>query len=62
MTYVCLENYDIRGLDFINKMPMIIDLKLDDQSKIIQQLPKGNPCQKFIPELEDNVYTYLDRL
>lgn len=40
----------------------IIDLQISDDIDVLQKLPKGYPCQKFIPELDDELYNYIENL
>lgn len=40
----------------------IIELFVDETNEIMQHLPKGNPCQKFVPELDMSQYDYFDNL
>lgn len=42
--------------------PEIAELIIDENEEILQYLPKGNPCQKFVPELKSGQYEYLDSL
>ncbi|WP_075680091.1 thiamine pyrophosphate-binding protein [Roseburia sp. 831b] len=40
--------------------PKILQLEFQEEYDVKQVLPKGNPCQKFLPELEEHLYRELD--
>lgn len=42
--------------------PKILQVELDEKYGVSQILPKGNPCQKFVPELEEALYNELDAM
>lgn len=42
--------------------PQIIEIFLDEQCGIQQHLPKGYPCQMFLPQISKDLYSYLDNL
>lgn len=42
--------------------PIMIEFRIRPDAEVSQKLPKGNPCSKFIPELPNELYQYLDQL
>ena len=41
------------------KTPKILQVEFQEEYDVKQVLPKGNPCQKFLPELEEHLYREL---
>ena len=60
--YEVIHNLESAQFFFYNKEPQIIELMLGEACQIQQILPKGYPCQKFMPELDTNVYNFLNNL
>lgn len=46
----------------LKKKPCIIEFIIDDTVDADQYLPKGNPCQKFTPEIPVELYEELDNM
>ncbi len=44
------------------KTPKILQVEFQEEYDVKQVLPKGNPCQKFLPELEEHLYRELDAM
>lgn len=60
--YIEINNIKQVNSNIFKQIPQIIELFLNKDSEIVQFLPKGNPCQKFVPELEETIYMHLDNL
>ena len=60
--YIEINNIKQVNSNIFKQIPQIIELSLNKDSEIVQFLPKGNPCQKFVPELEETIYMNLDNL
>jgi acetolactate synthase-1/2/3 large subunit len=43
-------------------VPNIIEIITDENTEVFPYLPKGNPCQKFIPEINAMLYKQLNQL
>lgn len=48
--------------NYQKQMPIIIELKIDEELDLIPNLPKGFPCQKLVPSLNDKTYQELNDL
>lgn len=40
----------------------ILELRINHENEVTQYLPKGNPCQKFMPGIDPKLYEYLEQL
>lgn len=62
--YICDE--DIKDIEiktiFSESIPMVYEIKYDSKISLIPNLPKGNPCQKMEPDIEDKLYKFLEDL
>lgn len=55
-----VANYDDANIKNIKSG--ILELTMDSNTEIKQYLPKGNPCQKFFPEIDQKLYNYIEQL
>lgn len=60
--YLLIKELNELEIQLLNDEPQIIELLFDRDSQIEQILPKGYPCQKFVPEIDSDLYDYLDNL
>lgn len=60
--YAAVEYLDNAEIEVSEDGPQIIELFLGECCGIQQRLPKGYPCQMFLPEIDKELYSYLDNL
>ncbi len=62
INYLAIRDLDIVKNEIFEDEPQIIELFLDSRCEIHQCLPKGYPCQMFVPEIDKEMYDYLNDL
>lgn len=60
--YATVGKSAVGEIAILENEPQIIELVLDEHCGIQQYLPKGYPCQMFLPEMNRDLYEYLDNL
>lgn len=59
------------GIKFVNEMdiedtdydsPLVYEIKFSKDIQLEPYLPKGSPCQRMVPLIDDNLYDYLDKI
>lgn len=58
--YICWDGREPLGCFEKIDRPLLVELLLDEEISLAPGLPKGNPMQKMIPELEETLYLQLD--
>lgn len=59
------EAYDLQYYsfdDFGSKRPSIIEIKASPKTKLVPQLPKGQPCQDMLPLIDREMYNFLNSI
>lgn len=65
ISYRCIENvenYNDELLTDIDSGPLIVEVKVEIDTKLYPNLPSGNLCQDLIPKLPDEIYRRMDSL
>ncbi|MFG6367699.1 MAG: thiamine pyrophosphate-binding protein [Lachnospiraceae bacterium] len=60
--YTAIRELRQFSIELSENKPQIIELFLDKSCAIQQSLPKGYPCQMFVPEIDKETYDYLNGL
>ena len=60
--YEAIVHFDNVEIKIMEDEPQIIELFLDECCCIHQYLPKGYPCQMFLPAIDKDEYYFLDNL
>lgn len=58
----CQEGLVDVDVSALHRMPVLIELDVDEDCGIQPSLPKGSPCQKLSPPLPETVYNQLEQL
>ncbi len=62
ISYMFVRSSEEKAFAFSEDGPLIIELAFGEECEVQQHLPKGNPCQMFVPEINEELYEYLDKL
>ena len=60
--YTAIRELRQFSIELLEDKPQIIELFFDESCIIQQSLPKGYPCQMFVPEISRETYDYLNGL
>ena len=54
---------DSELIDSINcDYPFVYEITFSEDIQLEPNLPKGNPCQRMVPLIDEDLYEYLDKL